>query len=262
VIDSANITCEVRFGDCIEGLTNLPDKSIDHAIFDPPYEEEAHTKQVRANTKGPGHGKSNVVEVQLDFGAISKETRSTIAVHLARIVRRWVLCFCQAEGLSLWKSSFESAGLGWRRCGVWIKPDAMPQITGDRPGTGAEMIAIAHAKGRSKWNGGGRSGVWTFPKNESGREHPTQKPLALMEALVRDFTDPGDLVLDPFAGSGTTGVACRRLGRRFLGWEQNAKYHAIAARRISEAREQLALIGHSKAPAPKQSSMFSAEKEG
>jgi len=65
------------------------------------------------------------------------------------------------------------------------------------------------------------------------------KPPALMESLVRDFTDPGELICDPFAGSGTTGVACLRLGRRFIGWERDPKYHAVAVKRLRAAREQL-----------------------
>ncbi len=74
------------------------------------------------------------------------------------------------------------------------------------------------------------------------RVHTTQKPLALMEALVRDFTDEGETVLDPFTGSGTTGVACKRLGRSFIGWERDPKYHAIAEKRIAGAREQMRLF--------------------
>jgi site-specific DNA-methyltransferase (adenine-specific) len=62
-----------------------------------------------------------------------------------------------------------------------------------------------------------------------------------MERLVRLFSEPGELVLDPFAGSGTTGVAAIRLGRRFLGWEMNSQYVAIASKRLTAAREQLEL---------------------
>lgn len=75
-----------------------------------------------------------------------------------------------------------------------------------------------------------------------------------MEALVRDFTDPGETVLDPFAGSGSTGVACRKLGRAFVGWERDPKYAAIARRRIEETREQLDLE-MVRAPKPKQTSL-------
>jgi len=60
-----------------------------------------------------------------------------------------------------------------------------------------------------------------------------------MERLIRDYTQPGDLVCDPFSGSGTTGVACVRMGRRFIGWERDEKHFSYAARRISAAREEL-----------------------
>jgi hypothetical protein len=59
--------------------------------------------------------------------------------------------------------------------------------------------------------------------------------------LVSDFTDPGELVCDPFAGSGTTAVACKRLGRSFIGWEKDATFHAAALKRIEAAREQFQL---------------------
>jgi site-specific DNA-methyltransferase (adenine-specific) len=71
--------------------------------------------------------------------------------------------------------------------------------------------------------------------------HPTQKPLALMRALVADFSDEGERILDPFAGSGSTAVACKELGRRFVGWELSPVYHAAAAGRINRACEQLRL---------------------
>jgi site-specific DNA-methyltransferase (adenine-specific) len=71
------------------------------------------------------------------------------------------------------------------------------------------------------------------------RLHPTQKPLALMEYLVRTYTNEGSTVLDPFMGSGTTGVACQALGRGFVGIEKDEHYHAIAQRRLSEAQGPL-----------------------
>ena len=81
-----------------------------------------------------------------------------------------------------------------------------------------------------------------FIVNKSGDPrtgHQTQKPLALMEILVRLFSERGELILDPFAGSGTTGVAAIRLGRRFVGWEMNSAYAEMARRRLATAREQL-----------------------
>jgi len=69
--------------------------------------------------------------------------------------------------------------------------------------------------------------------------HQTQKPLALMELLVRLFSDRDELILDPFTGSGSTGVAALRQGRRFAGWEMNPEYAESARRRLTTAREQL-----------------------
>lgn len=70
-----------------------------------------------------------------------------------------------------------------------------------------------------------------------------------MEALVADFTDSGETVLDPFAGSGTTGVACLRLGRNFIGWEKDTWYHSAAMRRLAGTREQLGLLERPRAKA-------------
>ncbi|MGI8990739.1 MAG: DNA-methyltransferase [Bryobacteraceae bacterium] len=69
--------------------------------------------------------------------------------------------------------------------------------------------------------------------------HPTQKPLALLLDWITKFTEPGELVLDPFMGSGTTGVACEKLGRRFIGIEKNPKYFEMGCARIAGASQAL-----------------------
>lgn len=240
MIDPAAIQHEVRLGDCLgpQGLALLPDKSVDHVICDPPYEAEAHTLQRRMLYNG---NRPRVESAPLDFAPLTAAAREHIAREVVRISHGWVVVFCQIEAVFLWRVSLESAGARWRRGGVWVK-GGMPQLTGDRPAQGCESIAIAWAgEGRSVWNGGGRGGIWDHGHQSDGpgREHPTQKPITLMGALVRDFTDPGELVCDPFAGSGTTGVACRRLGRRFIGWEKSEVYWKIAVKRIENAREQI-----------------------
>lgn len=81
--------------------------------------------------------------------------------------------------------------------------------------------------------------VWRFstPSDEEKRlgKHPTQKPLALIARSLRATTDPNDLVFDPFSGSGSTGVAALKLGRHFVGCEQDKAYATLAARRLNEA---------------------------
>ena len=73
------------------------------------------------------------------------------------------------------------------------------------------------------------------------RYHPTQKPLALMTWIVENYTNPTDTILDPFMGSGTTGVACVQTGRNFIGIEKDRGYYEIAEKRIKEAQMQLRL---------------------
>ena len=72
--------------------------------------------------------------------------------------------------------------------------------------------------------------------------HPTQKPIALLKWLIATYTNAGDIVLDPVMGSGTTGVACARLGRDFIGIEKDAAYFDVASKRIAAERQKLALV--------------------
>ena len=109
---------------------------------------------------------------------------------------------------------------------------------------------ICHPKERKKWNGGGHPAVWSHltcmerggqARSNNTRGHPTQKPLDLMLELVSLFTDPGDLILDPYCGSGTTGVACLRLGRRFIGCEMSAEWAQLARDRMAAEEQQTTL---------------------
>jgi site-specific DNA-methyltransferase (adenine-specific) len=244
----------VKTGDCLDpvsGLASLAAKSVDHVISDPPYEAEAHANARRA-AGGPRSGRDCEVRIEsyeIPFSAITEEQRVQTAGEAVRLARGWIGIFCQVEAVAAWRAALVSAGASWRRAVAWVKPDGAPQFTGDRPAQGFECIAFAWAgEGRSRWNGGGRRGVYEALVNNFGRitgerrEHPTQKPLSLIEALVRDFTDRGDLVCDPFAGSGTTGVACKRLGRNFIGWEREPKWAAAASKRIGKTREQFEMF--------------------
>jgi site-specific DNA-methyltransferase (adenine-specific) len=223
-------------GDCLD---ILPALDIDggegrvHVITDPPYGAEAHTK-ARRQSKGPG---TLAEEHSIGFACIDEKTRTGIAEAANAYATGWVLAFCQVEAVATWRSAFTAAGLDWVRGQCWVKPDGTPQLTGDRPAQGFECIATAHPRGRKRWNGGGKRGVYTHPVNNYGRKesrHPTTKPIKLMHELVSLFTDPGELVLDPFAGSGTTLRACKDLGRRCIGIEPNPQYCEIAKQRLAQ----------------------------
>lgn len=222
----------IRLGDCLDptwGMASLPDVSVDHVVADPPYDDRVHASGALPRGK------------VLAFDPLSPQQMDELALQYARLARRWVLIFCAAEMAGDWARALRAVGLQAIRTGAWVKTDAAPQLTGDRPSAGHEAIVIAHRPGRKRWNGGGKAAVWTGPSREGGvsRWHPAQKPLWLMEALLRDFTEPGDLVLDSHSGSGSTGVACKRLGRLFVGWEINPVHQAVAERRIEQTREQI-----------------------
>lgn len=234
VLSGASRWCVIE-GDCLDVMRGMPDQCVHHMITDPPYEAEAHTQQRRVR-RGPGDRNARVEP--LNFEPIEESTRVCSMLQAARLCTRWVMAFCQAEAVSAWRESMTGSGLAWRRSCIWVKPDGMPQLTGDRPGMGYESIAVAHAQARSTWNGGGRVGVFTHNKNDPtgavcGRNpHPTQKPTSLMAELISLFTDPDEIVLDPFAGSGTTGVAALRLGRRAILIERDPTYAALARDRM------------------------------
>lgn len=227
--------------DCLHVLPWLPDKSVSHVLTDPPYEAEAHTLQRQVKVEGGGGVYGKVGARPLDFAPITANERVDMAAHTARVASGWALVFCQAEGISPWRDAFAAAGARWRRAGIWVKPDAQPQLSGDRWAQGYEAIAsVWCGQGRSRWNGGGRSGVFVHCKQDTANgkkaPHPTTKPINLMLELVGLFTDPGEVILDAFAGSGTTGVAALRLGRRAILIERDAKYAAIARQRMEAER--------------------------
>lgn len=253
--------------DCSEVLPMLPPKSVDHVIQDPPYGEHVHMLQrrLKVGSGGKANGATHaVVSAPLGFVHLSAALRAATAQEVARVARRWLITKSDMEGVHHWKADLETAGARWIRFGVWWKENAQPQLTGDRPGQGTEGFAIAHAAGqRCGWNAGGKHGRWMHPvatdRNGTGeRVHTTQTPVALWLEILEDFTGPGDLVLDPFCGSGSLGIACVRLGRRYLGmdnghdangkaWAQWAK-EGIAAESIGLSRSaaragQLGLFG-------------------
>ncbi|MFG1399861.1 DNA methyltransferase [Roseixanthobacter pseudopolyaromaticivorans] len=110
------------------------------------------------------------------------------------------------------------------------------------------------------WNGGGKRGIYTHCVNTNRQgEHPTEKPLALMMEIVGDFTRPGETICDPFMGSGTTGVACAKMGRSFIGIEQNERWFDLSCERIRKAYAQPDMFVERPTPA-KQLSMLGGIK--
>jgi site-specific DNA-methyltransferase (adenine-specific) len=208
-------------------------RGYDHCITDPPYEEKAHggTRRTRAVLEG------RTPYAAIDFAPITPGQRRLFGT----VPCAWMIIFCQAEAVGLYQAVL---GAKYRAPLFWVKRDGAPNFQGDRPGMGYETMACAWGRpGQADWNRGGKRNLYFHsPRHDPAWPHPTQKPVALMRELIRDFTQPYETILDPFMGSASTGVACLLEGRSFIGIELDATYFAMACDRLAATTWQEPLL--------------------
>lgn len=230
-------TWRLTLGDCVDGMAALPERYADHVIADPEYAEHVHARFGTEERKDSSDARGVI-----GFSHLTVESAQAYANQYVRIAKRWIILFCDEESPGMWRYVIESAGGHFVRTGTWVKTNAMPQMSGDRPTQGTEAIVIAHApgwSGRMRWNGGGKPATYHFPVVQGvERIHDAQKPKGLLSALVRDFTDLEEIVVDSHAGSCTTGVSCLELGRRFIGFEKDPVHYASGGERMKTVERQ------------------------
>lgn len=223
--------------ECVAAMRKLADKSVDHTITDPPYSAKTHAS-------GKRYKRGDIVDHLIKYKPMTPALMRAVSKRLVRITKRWIVITCDSDSPQLWRAALEAAGAEFVRHGIFYKDDAQPQMSGDRPGAGFECVVICHApreSGRMRWNGGGRCARWhamSDARQPGGLIVDGQKPLALMRQLVADFSDPGELICDPFAGGGTTAVACQELGRDCITFECDEDTYNKAQHRIKEAGKQ------------------------
>lgn len=227
--------CTLYLGDCLDIMPTLG--KVDHIISDPPYEESLHAvKELKSNLRTDKGSELKAINFT-SIDAIRQDVVNKIEV----VCDGWIILFCTVEGVSRWADVINPSNIKYKRACFWVKPDCTPQLNGQGPAQGAECFVCAwNGKGHAKWNAGGKRGVYTHNTNSKFRDgrHPTEKPISLMQELLTDFTSHDDVILDPFMGSGTTGVACAKLGRKFIGIELDPDYFQIACERIEKAYAQ------------------------
>lgn len=224
---------ELWLGDCREVLPLLP--QVDAVMTDPPFSEKPH-KNATSNRSS-----NRYAAKAIDFSAIDFSAIDCLLKSLHGKCSGWIVAIMDWRHIAELEFNLRE---DWEivRFGVWVKTNPMPQVSGDRPSNGWDGIAYLFPRGKKKiWYGGGSSGNWIGPVVTNG-DHPTGKPVGMLCQWVRNFTLPRQIILDPFMGSGTTGVACARLGRRFIGIEIDRKYFDIACERIAAAQAQGALF--------------------
>lgn len=234
IIGDATLYC----GDCLEILPTL---SADHIISDPPYEDELHAAFGKKIERIDGAHLPRSVNMLRDIGFEGiNASRAWVASACVAASSGWAILFTLAEGVRAWRDELQAAGAKWDTTCFWVKPDASPRFNGQGPARGAECFVTCWCgTGYRKWNAGGKRGIYTHCVNTNRYgAHPTEKPVPLMTEIVGDFTQPGQTILDPFMGSGTTGVACAKMGRKFIGIEIDPRYFDIACKRIEAAYAQ------------------------
>jgi DNA modification methylase len=188
----------------------VPENAV--MITDPPYSDHVHDSMTSCAQHGARKG---VRQRDAGFGSLSPELRAHVAALGARC--RWSVVFSDWEGLSAWREAFNAQpNYRYVRVVPWIRW-SMPQMSKDRPPQGSEAIIIAGHTKPMRWSGPGNLTHFDEACERGDEKHPTAKPLDLMCRLVQYFSEPGELILDPCCGRGTTILAAKLLGRDGLG---------------------------------------------
>jgi modification methylase len=258
-------------GDCLEALAKLPAKSVDLVFADPPYNLQLGGELLR-----PDNSKVDAVDDDWDhfesFEAYDVFTKAWLK-ECRRVLKDdgalWVIG--SYHNIFRVGATLQDLGFWILNDVVWRKSNPMPNFKGTRF-TNAHETLIWAAKGRdakrytfnydamkmandevqmrSDWTLPLCTGEERIKGADGAKAHPTQKPEALLYRVILSSTRPGDVILDPFFGVGTTGAAAKRLGRRFIGIEREAEYVAVAKERIRKvvpvSPEDLDVMGSKK----------------
>jgi len=258
-------------GDCLEELAKLPDGSVDLVFADPPYNLQLGGELLR-----PDNSKVDAVDDDWDrfdsFEAYDAFTRAWLK-ECRRVLKDdgalWVIG--SYHNIFRVGTALQDLGFWLLNDIVWRKSNPMPNFKGTRFTNAHEtLIWAAKSRGARRYTFNYDAmkmandelqmrSDWTLPlctgeerlKDANGaKAHPTQKPEALLHRVILASSRPGDVILDPFFGTGTTGAAAKRLGRRFIGIEREAEYLALARERIAKivpvAPEEMVVTGSKK----------------
>jgi len=235
-------------GDCLDYLRTLPDNSVDAVITDPPYSSGGMFRGDRIGTTVTKYVQTDTLTARTDFGGDTRDQRAFFAwasLWLSLTFRKaspgaTICCFTDWRQLPVMTDAIQSGGWTWRNIATWWKPGCRMQR--GRFSSSAEYVVYA-TKGAHAMNGEASPQNVFSAATLSGDEksHIAEKPIEVVKWLI-GVTPPGATVLDPFMGSGTTGVACAQTGRNFIGVEIDPTYFEIAKRRIENAHAQLHLF--------------------
>lgn len=247
----------ILVGDCVEQMNALPEKSVDLIFADPPY-----NLQLKGDLHRPDNSKVDAVDEAWDqfgsFAAYDQFTRTWLAAA-KRLLKPngaiWVIG--SYHNVFRLGAEMQNQGFWILNDVVWRKSNPMPNFRGARLTNAHETLIWASKDEGSKYTfnyealkalneGVQMRSDWVLPictgherlKDGNGdKAHPTQKPEALLHRVILGTTNPGDVVLDPFFGTGTTGAVAKMLGRSWIGIERETAYRDVAERRLANVRK-------------------------
>jgi modification methylase len=247
---------QILGGDCIEVMNSLPAGSVDLIFADPPY-----NLQLKRELHRPDNSMVDAVNDHWDqftsFATYDRFTRDWLAAA-RRLLKPngalWVIG--SYHNIFRVGTVLQDQGFWLLNDVVWRKSNPMPNFRGKRLTNAHETLIWASRDESSKYtfnyealkelnDGVQMRSDWVIPlctggerlKDANGdKAHPTQKPEALLHRILVATTHPGDVVLDPFFGTGTTGAVARMLGRSFIGIEREEAYRSVAAERLARVR--------------------------
>lgn len=252
-------------GDCLELFKDIPDESIDLVVTDCPYHivgggcsNGAYGNQSGISNQEPRKDKSgnkyysDTKHISL-CGVLNDANATTYArqgklfkhndiefddwlPHLYRVLKKGTHCYIMINprNLSQLQTSAERVGFKFQQLIVWDKVSV--QTPNRYYLNSYELILMLSKRPARNINKMGTKNILHMAPKVGNRMHPTEKPVELMKILVENSSDLGEAVLDPFMGSGSTGVACQELGREFVGFEIDEKYFNIAKERLGGHR--------------------------
>ena len=213
----------VNQGDCLEVMKGIPDKSIDSIIVDPPYGIDYQSAWSSDRTRW----KKKILNDKTPFITWTDEA--------FRILKddSGLLCFTRWDTEQQFRDALTKSGFKCKQQIIWDKVvHGMGDLKGDFASQHENIIFAT--KGRFIFKGKRPKSIFRFQRVTSDKlVHPNEKPIELLEALVNAITIENDLVLDCFAGTGTTGVACKNLNRNYILIEQDENYCKIANSRLA-----------------------------
>jgi modification methylase len=246
---------QILEGDCLEVLARLPEGSVDMIFADPPYNLQLSQELWR-----PNHTRVDAVDDAWDkfesFESYDEFTRQWLSA-CRRVLKQTGTLWVIGTYHNIFRIGRLVQDLGFWILNdvIWLKRNPMPNFRGVRFTNAHETLIWAQKIRGAKYTFNHRAvkalnddlqmrSDWFLPlctgqermKMNGDKVHSTQKPEALLYRILLASTRPGDLVLDPFFGTGTTGAAARRLGRRFIGIERDANYVALARQRVDAIR--------------------------